>query len=323
MTSKSAPGAAGAQTSSAVSPSRISQRTSSTLSYSSVSSSTIISSAAIRPSTSYLLSSTASPSQIPPTHAAAGKSNRVVIIAATTASIASLLILLSLGFFLYRRRRSRQKRMASQPLPFLCRSAGSYDETGWKYSARSTTGSGWPGQDSEPTSPVQRTFPIPFPVECSQMRQSVGSSFGCSVGAKPPHYIVRSRASIIDYGFGQDLAWQDAHYEDPLPMRIGSAQAQYPAPAIDVTPPTPSSGIIHHDLPTATSLLRGNSTASTISSLYSKESMLPDVTSPPPPDQSMTGPAFIHDVLATDDRNWIHSPQIPDEYTQSKPRHLV
>ncbi|KAJ7436907.1 hypothetical protein B0H11DRAFT_2362767 [Mycena galericulata] len=160
--------------------------------------------------------------------------------------------------------------------------------------------------ESQPTSPVHRTFSNPLPVDGLQLRQSAQPS---SPSARAPHYTVRSRASMIDvYGFGQDVAWQEAHYEDPLPIGGPAHSAD-----IRIIPPTPLSDLNHHDTTaSATPLLRSPSAASTVSSQYSIASMpgrLPyiavpvgsnDINVPPTP-----APAVIHDALATDDRDWI------------------
>ncbi|KAJ6628161.1 hypothetical protein B0H10DRAFT_269544 [Mycena sp. CBHHK59/15] len=245
--------------------------------------------------------SPSNPSQIP-SHAStdaqvAPLSHRPAIIAAVSASIAAVLLFVFFLFFLYRRRRARQKQLGSitlQDHSFLREHSGDDDDKGWKDSARSTAGSGWPEE-----SPAC-TIPIPLHVEEVQTRQSVSSFSG-----KAPHYTVRSHASMSDvYGFGQDVAWQEAHYEDPLPVVATPDRAAYPA--IDVIPPTPPSGIIHHNTASAMPLLRSHSAASSISSEYSTASMvLPDSSEP----SNIAGPptpALIHDrALSMDDREWI------------------
>jgi len=133
------------------------------------------------------------------------------------------------------------------------------DPKGWKDSPSSANGSGWP----------EDVTPIPLRVD-RQTRQS----FSSSVAGKAPHYTVRSHASMTDvYGFGQDVAWREAHYEDPLPVVHPSQPATPMHPEIDVIPPTPPSGIIHHNMPSAM-LLRSPSTASSVSSEYSTASMV-------------------------------------------------
>ncbi|KAJ7443583.1 hypothetical protein B0H11DRAFT_2343836 [Mycena galericulata] len=290
------------------------------------SSSKFPSSSSVRQSTSTSSSSSASfplstsispssPSQAPLRPSTSAKittaSHQTVIIAATTASIAALILLLGLGFFIYCRRRSRRNQLdliTSQRRSILPENStlADYSDKDWKDTVRSTTGSGWPSE-SQPTSPVHRTFSNPLPVDGLQLRQSAQPS---SPSARAPHYTVRSRASMTDvYGFGQDVAWQEAHYEDPLPIGSPARSAD-----IRIIPPTPLSDISHHDTTTAsaTPLLRSPSAASTVSSQYSIASMpgrLPDIAVPvgsndinvPP----TPAPAVIHDALATDDRDWI------------------
>ncbi|KAJ7743042.1 hypothetical protein DFH07DRAFT_1063610 [Mycena maculata] len=186
-------------------------------------------------------------------------SHRPAIIAATIVSIGTLLLLIPLLFCIYRQRRARQNQpTSSQRHCFLPKNTVEDDEKSWKDSPRSAAGSGWPEESW--------VDPAPPSVERVRPRQSV-TSFSTT---RAPHYTVRSHASMGDiYGFGQDVAWQEAHYEDPLP--IGGPPASF-NPEIDVIPPTP--GIIHHDMP-VTPLLRNPSTGSHASarSEYSTASM--------------------------------------------------
>ncbi|KAJ7443653.1 hypothetical protein B0H11DRAFT_2344034 [Mycena galericulata] len=258
--------------------------------------------------------SPSSPSQAPLRPSTSAKittaSHQTVIIAATTTSTAALILLLGLGFFIYCRRRSRRNQLdliTSQRRSFLPENLTDYSDKDLKDTACSTTGSGLPSE-SQPTSPVHRTFSNPLPVDGLQLRQSAQPS---SPSARAPHYTVRSRASMTDiYGFGQDVAWQEAHYEDPLPIGGPAHSAD-----IRIIPPTPLSDLSHHDTTTAseTPLLRSPSAVSSVSSQYSIASMpgrLPyiavpvgsrDINVPPTP-----APVVIHDVLATDDQDWIN-----------------
>jgi len=161
---------------------------------------------------------------------------------------------------------------------------------GWKDSARSTAGSGWPEE-----SPA---WPSPTPLRIErQRRQSVNS-----VASRAPHYTVRSHASMTDvYGFGQDVAWKQAHYEDPLPA-ASPLHLDHTHPAIDVTPPTPRSGIINLNVPSAMPLLRSPSTASSISSEYSTASALPDIAAP-------ESDVIYDRSVPVDDGDWVAHPQ--------------
>ncbi|KAJ7138316.1 hypothetical protein C8R44DRAFT_767231 [Mycena epipterygia] len=211
-------------------------------------------------------------SQIPSTHSTDARVtpllHRPGIIAAIVASTTAVFLFILLALFLHRRRRARQKRLDainSHDESFLQYSRGEDEAKGWKDSARSTAGADWT-EESPPWA-----IPIPLRAERVHARQSVNSFSG-----KGPHYTVRSRPSTVGdvYGFGQDVAWQEAHYEDPLPALDSPDRASYPP--IDVTPPTPSSAIIHHNMASAVPLLRGHSVASSISSQYSTASITPE-----------------------------------------------
>ncbi|KAJ7926039.1 hypothetical protein B0H13DRAFT_1973292 [Mycena leptocephala] len=131
-------------------------------------------------------------------------------------------------------------------------------------SPSSTTGSGsrWPAEDV--SGPASRTISIPFPLCANRPRlQSVASLAG---SAKASHYTVRSHTSRMhvmgeaQHSFGKDVAWKEAHYEDPGPLpvfrgRPSSSQPKmsrstplYPEKKINITPPTstPHSGVVFH-----------------------------------------------------------------------------
>ncbi|KAJ6529926.1 hypothetical protein DFH09DRAFT_1411984 [Mycena vulgaris] len=210
-------------------------------------------------------SSSQIPSLAPTSSQSAPLSHKPAVIAAIAASIAAALLCVIFAIFLYRRCRARQRVGSITPSAhsFLRPTPGDDNDKGWRDSGRSTLASGWADQ------PSPRTVPIPLRVEGVQTRQSVGSFAG-----KTPHYTVsRAHTSVADlYGFGQDVAWQEAHYEDPLP--VGAPPDH---PAIGMIPPTPPSGVIHHNIASATPILRSHSAASSIPSEYSTTSMtLPD-----------------------------------------------
>ncbi|KAJ6565819.1 hypothetical protein DFH09DRAFT_1157090 [Mycena vulgaris] len=222
-------------------------------------------------------------------------SHRPTIIAAISASTAGVLLLLLFAILLYRRRLARPQPRGS--MTSVLRKPPGDDEKGWNDSPRSTPGSGWP-EDS--TTWVEL-----------QTRQSLTSFSG-----KGPHYTVRAHPSVSDvYGFGQDVAWQEAHYEDPLPVSPPPSRSAYPP--IDVIPPTPPSGVIHHNTASAMPLLRSHSAASSISSVYSTASMvIPDLSAPP----DIMTQASVRESL--DDRNWLVDVQAPPSNGQG-PRCLV
>ncbi|KAJ7670767.1 hypothetical protein DFH06DRAFT_1178892 [Mycena polygramma] len=182
----------------------------------------------------------------------------------------------------------------------------------WPTTPDSTASAGWPEDPARP---------IPLPPGLGQRHQSLSTMAG-----KAPHYTVRSHATMTDvYGFGQDVAWQEAHYEDPLPhphpLAQNSAQIQpYAQPMIDVVPPTPRTGSMQQvdHMPTAASaaLLRSASsaTASSMASEYSTASMVLPVPAVPP-ERSVV----LHD--GTDDQHWLARPL--DAQHQTPPRRLA
>ncbi|KAJ6533446.1 hypothetical protein DFH09DRAFT_1181424, partial [Mycena vulgaris] len=168
-----------------------------------------------------------------------------------------------------------------------------------------TAGSGW-SEDS-----TTWAVPIPLRVEALQNRRSP-----TSFSAKGPHYTVRAHSSVSDvYAFGQDVTWQEAHYEDTLPASPPPSRFAYPP--IDVMPPTPPSGVIYPNTASAKPLPRSHSAASSISSVYSTTSMVfPDLFVPP----DIMTQASVRESL--DDRNWLVDVQAPPSDGQG-PRRLV
>ncbi|KAJ6471651.1 hypothetical protein C8R47DRAFT_746369 [Mycena vitilis] len=268
-------------------------------------------------STSISISTTSSANRIPSLAAIADAkstplSHRPGIIAAISASVVvAALFAVALVFFLYRRRRTRTRQMqagsSTSSHPIMHEYSAEPDTTlrYWPTTPGSTASAGWPEDPARP---------IPLPPGLGQRHQSLSTMAG---NCKAPHYTVRSHASMTDvYGFGQDVAWQEAHYEDPLPhphpLTQNSAQIQpFAQPIIDVVPPTPGTGSmqqVDYHMPTAASaaLLRSASsaTASSMASEYSTASMvLPDPAVPP------EGSVVLHD--GTDDQHWLARPR-PD-----------
>ncbi|KAJ7617820.1 hypothetical protein FB45DRAFT_215179 [Roridomyces roridus] len=115
--------------------------------------------------------------------------------------------------------------------------------------------------DSPPISPAYQSFTEPAPVRHALLRNRQPSTFslrssshghGHAPGTPKsggPHYTVRgadrdSEGSRL--GFGNDLAWQDAHYENPLPLRdsdlsgITMTMGEAPVPV----PASPGAGLL-------------------------------------------------------------------------------
>ncbi|KAJ7692447.1 hypothetical protein B0H17DRAFT_541023 [Mycena rosella] len=217
-------------------------------------------------STSASKSSASSQLPSPASTSHPSSSHRPAVIAAVTASIAAALLTLYLVIFIYRRRRRRQNlaSITSQQRSFLPKTPTNVENEGQKGASARSTGQQFtaPGLQR-----VQRVQP--------QTHQIVRSS-----SAKAPHYTVRSHASIRDvYPLGLDMAWQEAHYESPLPVAGPSSHAPAVKPALDIIPPTPSSAMNDH---AEAPFLRNHSSASSVPSQYSTASMVPSNPSAPP-----------------------------------------
>ncbi|KAF8212644.1 hypothetical protein K438DRAFT_1168286 [Mycena galopus ATCC 62051] len=192
--------------------------------------------------------------------------HRTGVIAAICASIIAALLTALIVFFLCRRRRIRQRQLASSTSEqhhFMHELPTPREEDApWRDTPPSTAGSGWP--ENANGSP----WTAPGPPSVGRDRRSMKSI--ASFSGKTPHYTTRSRASASMsevYGFGQDLAWREAHYEHPLPTNPSGSTPM--RPQIDVSPPTP---VLHHTTGSALPLVRNPSTASSINSEYSTAS---------------------------------------------------
>ncbi|KAJ7183449.1 hypothetical protein C8R46DRAFT_1308064, partial [Mycena filopes] len=242
-------------------------------------------------STAAQASSSSQPAFHPSTNAQASSSSLIhmpAIIAAIATSVAATTLIALIVFFIYRRRHTRaaQRRKAlsiafpDSPFAWEREPGVQDDDKPW-----APPGSGWPAPE-ELSLPVP-VIPVPRPTTAERIRRP--SSHSHSLGARGgPHYIVRSHASVGDvYGFGQDLAWQEAHYEDVVPLSSGAPITISPLAlgssgiGIVPLPPTlrPSSGGA-----AATPLLRNTSHASTVSeaSVYSRPSMALSPSPSPP-----------------------------------------
>lgn len=213
------------------------------------------------------------------------------VIAAISASTVGALLIATLIFLLCRRRRKRHPEVvggSSSARSFMRESPPPRDNEyskEWRVPEspppharlNSQSGAGWP---EDAPAPAWAVPPIP-------LRQNT-QSFS-SLSGRAPHYTLRSHASMTDvYGFGQDVAWKEAHYEDPLttvtvkpPSQPGGSGSTHPD--IGVVPPTPQSVIIHHNMPLAAPLVRSPSAASSVFSEYSAASMVPRRPPPLPP----------------------------------------
>ncbi|KAJ7152886.1 hypothetical protein C8R46DRAFT_1042516 [Mycena filopes] len=208
---------------------------------------------------------------------------------AIATSVAAVTLIALIVFFIYRRHtRAAQRRKAlsiafpDSPFAWEREPGVQDDDKPW-----APPGSGWPAPE-ELSLPVP-VIPVPRPTtaERERIRRPSSHSLGARGGA---HYIVRSHASVGDvYGFGQDLAWQEAHYEDVVPLSSGA-----PIPISPLALGSSSIGIVPVSLPptlrpssggaAATPLLRNTSHASILSesSVYSRPSMAMSPSPSPP-----------------------------------------
>ncbi|KAJ7183435.1 hypothetical protein C8R46DRAFT_515420 [Mycena filopes] len=243
-------------------------------------------------STAPQVSSSSQPAFHPSTNAQSSSSSSLIhmpaIIAAIATSVAAVTLIALIVFLIYRRRHTRaaQRRKAlsiafpDSPFAWEREPGVQDDDKPW-----APPGSGWPAPE-ELSLPVP-VIPVPRPTTAERIRRPSSHSLGARGG---PHYIVRSHASVGDvYGFGQDLAWQEAHYEDVVPLSSGA-----PIPISPLALRSSSIGIVPVPLPptlrpssggaAATPLLRNTSHASSMSeaSVYSRPSMAPSPSPSPP-----------------------------------------
>ncbi|KAJ6533041.1 hypothetical protein B0H19DRAFT_1187127 [Mycena capillaripes] len=165
---------------------------------------------------------------------------------------------------------------------------------GWA-SPSSTTGpgSGWPAESV--SGPTSRMISIPFPLRVDRPRRQSVTSLARSTN--PSHYTVRSHTSHVmgeAHSFGKDVAWKEAHYEDPVTVprpvyrplgsqpKMSRSTSLHPEKEIYVARPTPMphSGVVFHpnnntnnDEAAMWLLRRSTASASSISSEYSTASM--------------------------------------------------
>ncbi|KAJ7620373.1 hypothetical protein FB45DRAFT_1062660 [Roridomyces roridus] len=226
-----------------------------------------------------------------PPSTSGGNPHRIVLIAAPIASIAAVVIILGIAYFLWRRRPSHRSRIHLSP---HC------DEVAWKYSGGTPARSNF--TDSTPASPVYHAFPVAV----VERPTSAGSSFACGgVPVKTPYY---------NYFVPHASSGYDG---EPGPAPRMAMEQQRPIP-----PPTliDSSSSTQVGLP-AQSLERADSAASTVPSLYSRESMRPPSPPPlppPPPAAALvpvkygvaTATEITHSVIHVPDMcDWVYTPR--------------
>ncbi|KAJ7214872.1 hypothetical protein GGX14DRAFT_562903 [Mycena pura] len=205
--------------------------------------------------------------------------HRTAIIAALTATIAAALFLGVVIFIFWRRRRTRARSPGQQNV-MRERSADAVagpDDKGWLDSA-----SGWPGTQSMPT----WAPPVAIPLRRASMRRASMSTLlgpGTPATPKTPHYSVRAReSSMAGFGFGQDIAWQEAHYEEVCAPSGAGVHSEAGVPVLCPTPPSAATFDTAGGAASAVPLLRSHSTASSVSSVYSAASAPDDATATPP-----------------------------------------
>ncbi|KAJ7828748.1 hypothetical protein B0H14DRAFT_3466114 [Mycena olivaceomarginata] len=195
------------------------------------------------------------------------------VIAAISASTVGALLIATLIFLLCRRRRKRHPEVV-----------------GGSSSARSFMRESPPPRDNE----YSKEWRVPeSPPPHARLNSQSGAGWPedapAPAWAVPPDPVAAEHPDMTDvYGFGQDVAWKEAHYEDPLPTVTVKPPSQPGGsgsthPDIGVVPPTPQSVIIHHNMPLAAPLVRSPSAASSVFSEYSAASMVPRRPPPLPP----------------------------------------
>ncbi|KAJ6526387.1 hypothetical protein B0H19DRAFT_1275744 [Mycena capillaripes] len=227
-----------------------------------------------------------------------------VIGAIAVVTVVAVLLLSFLAFFLYRRQRRIQQMQVVRNErifvhdPFIQEYTRNTEAKGWAPS--SSTTDTWSGSPAEEVSgSASKMISIPFPLRVDRLRRQSVTSLARSTPAS--HYTVRSHTSHVmgeAQSFGKDVAWKEAHYEDPGPLpifrdrpsssqpKMSSSTPLHPKKKINVAPPTPTphSGVVFHPENTnndniapskaAMWLLRkSTASASSVSSEYSTASV--------------------------------------------------
>ncbi|KAJ7891911.1 hypothetical protein B0H14DRAFT_3126256 [Mycena olivaceomarginata] len=172
-------------------------------------------------------------------------------------------------------------------------------------SPSSTTGSrsGWPAEDVSGT--ASRAISLPFPLRADRPRRPSMTSLAGS--AKTSHYTIRSHTSHVTgkaHSFGKDVAWKEAHYEDPGPLSvfrdrssgprrdISRSTPLHPEKKTNVPLPAPTlhpgvvlrpnrnmnKGSIASSREAMWLLRRSTASASSVSSVYSTASIVPETS---------------------------------------------
>jgi len=212
----------------------------------------------------------------------------MALIAAPIASTAAVVIMILIGLTYFLRRRSH--RTTIHPHPFLGTRS---DEVAWKYSGGTPTRSDF--TDSTPASPTYHAFHVAV----VERPASSASSFACGgVPVKTPHY---------NYVVHHD-SHGSAYDGDPVPAPRMAMEEQRPTQALTVIPSASSSAQPDSNL-VSQSLVRADSAASTVSSLYSRESMRSSspISPPLPPPAAAVLPVNV--IHVPDMRDWVYTPR--------------
>ncbi|KAJ7072986.1 hypothetical protein C8F01DRAFT_1105932 [Mycena amicta] len=234
------------------------------------------------PASDTQLSSFSSPTSslaVPP--APSSSPNRVLI-AAVVGSVGGVLLIGGIILVLLWRqtRRRRQQARTSTHGQFLMRERSNDPEDDQDHKGYDSA-RGWTGPPLVPGTPRDSTSGWARPA-------STATASLANANNKTPHYTVRGHSVVGPSGaapsniagFGADIAWQEAHYQDIYPVPDPALQ---PPPTIGVVPPTPNpdmgpggrygdptSGTSSGSL--AMSQNPRHSTASSLSSVYSSAS---------------------------------------------------
>ncbi|KAJ7312600.1 hypothetical protein DFH08DRAFT_1044226, partial [Mycena albidolilacea] len=254
-----------------------------------------------------------------------------VIGAIAVMTLVAVFLLSFLAFFLSRRQRriqqiqvEREKRIHAHR-PFMLQYTKDTAAKGLS-SPSSTVGSrsGWPAEDVSGT--ASRAISLPFPLHADRPRRPSITSLAGS--AKTSHYTIRSHTSHVTgeaHSFGKDIAWKEAHYEDPGPLPVFCDRPSGPRRDISRSTPLHPEKKTNFALPTPTLhpgvvlrpnrninngsvassgeamwlLRRSTASASSVSSVYSTASIVPEtsVSHIRDPDMVCRDSPYLSDLL--------------------------
>ncbi|CAK5266735.1 unnamed protein product [Mycena citricolor] len=240
------------------------------------------------------------------------KTTRTIIAASIAGAVVLILAAALIAFLALRRRRRAQKPTVihlwapDEEEKTLDLSARSWTEDRNKAAGAEWTppptpgfpGVAFPGApaaaaaDPSPSGPRPSTSRASIVSAARSARTTGPAARGSTASLKTPHYTTRHLSLTAGtHGFGQDLAWRDAHYEEVLPVPdafavpevlpvpvpmpkpatvVAAASAELPVVGV-VVPPTPGR-VPHQDMPHHPTAFQG-SMASSVSSRYSTVSM--------------------------------------------------